>query len=220
MAGEANGVTTGTRRRRIGTGEASATATTRATEIIPTGAPDTADAVAAAEVAPSSSAAGTWGGLIETVLEIGDPRSLYDRLYAELSLEGGELASFGAIAAAANHAERNIVDATRLHRAARLEEERVRYDTAKREEILRTSARAELEREKADGKRSKAPTIQDVEDRMIASWPDALSDIRGARDKVHAVVETTDALCRAWVSRAATLRSMLDRFAPRRDPIT
>lgn len=156
-----------------------------------------------------------WGETAETVLAIGDPRTLYDRLAAELTLGNGAT-QYGEILSSADSAERNMLDASRLHRSARLEEESVRLSVLRREEVLRTAAREELDRERAEGKRSKAPTIQDVEDRTVANWPDEIASIRRAKDEIHAVVEVAETLETAWRSRAATLREMLARYAPTR----
>lgn len=163
----------------------------------------------------SSERGGRWGPVTTTILSVGDPRAAYDRLRAELTLGDGAT-QYGEILAAADGAERNMLDASRLHRAARLEEEDVRHDVGKREEVLRSAARAELEKEKLAGERSKAPTIQDVTDRMLAAWPDEVHSLARKRDEIHGVVAVTETLETAWRSRASTLREMLARYAPTR----
>lgn len=162
-----------------------------------------------------SRASGKWGSVTTTIITVGPPLAAYERLRAELSLGDGAT-QYGEILKSADRAELNMLDASRLHRAARLEEEDTRHEVSKQEEILRSAARTELEKEKAKGERSKAPTIQDLTDRMLANWPDQMDALRRKKDEIHGVVAVTETLENAWRSRAATLREMLARYAPTR----
>ncbi len=147
-----------------------------------------------------------------------DVRATYQRLYDELVLGDGAN-TYGAILHALDRADRNIVDAERLVRAAKLEQERVDRDVAIELEVLRTTARKELEAEKAAGTRSKAPTLDDIADRMTANWPSKMAAVKAPSEEIHAVRAVCEKLEVAWRSRSQSLRSMADRYAARRDPL-
>lgn len=158
-----------------------------------------------------------WGTIITTIRGI-DVAKMYQRLYDELVL--GEGASeYGSILHALDRADRNIVDAERLVRAAKLEQERVDRNVAIELEVLRTTARKELEAEKAAGTRSKAPTLDDIRDRMTGNWPTKMGEVNGPSEEIHGVRSVCEKLEVAWRSRAQSLRAMADRYAARRDPL-
>lgn len=169
-----------------------------------------------AERAESSAIAAMWGPVVETITRI-DVAAVQERLYRELTLGDG-VTEYGAILHALDAADRNIVDAARLERAAKLEQQRVDREVNIELEVLRTAARNELEREKAEGKKSKAPTIEEVSDRMLNNWPTKVSQLEDQTHQIHAVRAVCETLTQAWRSRASSLRAMADRYAPRRDP--
>lgn len=164
----------------------------------------------------SSAIAMMWGPVVESVTAI-DVSAMHERLYRELSLGGG-VTEYGAILHALDAADRNIVDAARLERAAKLEQERVDREVSVDMEVMRTAARRELEVEKSEGKRSKAPTLEEVRDRMLNNWPSKVAELEGNTQKIHAVRAVCETLTIAWRSRASSLRAMADRYAARRDP--
>lgn len=171
----------------------------------------------AAEIVPpsrSSASHAPWAKVVDDVYRI-DVVETYRRLTENLSL-GDAATQYGAVLAALDAAERDAFDAVRLHRAAKLEEERVEVDVSKALEIMRTSARDELEREKTDGKRSKAPTIQDVEDRMLANWPSEVTRHRERLAVQHGATRAIEELAGSWRSRCASLRAIMERVAPTR----
>lgn len=183
---------------------------------IPEEAPKRARIPADSSPLPRGPTPGGWGAMIHTVTSIDDPRRMYDRLYNELTLGEGAT-EYGAVLVAADRAEQNRVDACRLARFTKLEDERVEHEVKKRLEVLRTSAREELDKEKAAGTRSKAPTIQDVEDRVVANWPDEVESIRRRTAEMHGVLRAVEGLEDAWKSRCHTLRVIMERVAgPRR----
>lgn len=164
--------------------------------------------------APAQQTTGGWGAMVETVYDL-DPHPLYTRLYNELTMGEGAT-EYGAVLAACDRAEQNRIDACRLARFTKLEDERVEYEIKKRMEVLRTTARTELDQEKAEGKRSKAPTIQDIEDRVVANWPDQVESDRRRVAEMHGVLRAVEGLEDAWKSRCHTLRAIMERVAPPR----
>ena len=155
-----------------------------------------------------------WGTVVTSIYNI-DIQATYRRLTDELSLGDGAT-EYGAVLAAMDGAERNAFDATRLHRHAKMEEDRVTMEVDKKLEILRSSSRAELDKEKSDGIRSKAPTLQDIEDRMIASWPDDVAKHRQKIAEIHGAARVIEDLAGLWRSRCATLRVICEKVTPNR----
>lgn len=157
---------------------------------------------------------GDWGTIIESVYDL-DIVETYKRLTSTLSL-GQNATAYGAVLPALDAAESNYFDAVRLMRAAKLMDEEIKREVDKEIEILRSNARDELEREKAEGKRSKAPTLQDIEDRLIANWPKKSSDLRRKAGEMHGTLRACEGLIDAWKSRASTLRMIAEKVSPNR----
>ena len=155
-----------------------------------------------------------WGGIVSDYSTI-DVASTYTRLKSALTLGDGAT-EYGHILAAMDAAERNCLDASLLARAAKLEEQRVDRECQELLEVLRTQARNELELEKAAGTRSKAPTIQDIDDRMTANWTVRVRGLKRSMEEMHGARAICDALVDSWDSRAQTLRTMAQRYAPTR----
>jgi hypothetical protein len=170
------------------------------------------------DVTPRAPSTGSgWSSVVTSIVGL-DVRATYQRLYDELVLADG-VNEYGAILYALDRADRNIVDAERLVRAAKLEQERVDRNVAIELEVLRTTARKELEAEKVAGTRSKAPTLDDIADRMTANWPSKMAEVKAPSEEIHAVRSVCEKLEVAWRSRSQSLRSMADRYAARRDPL-
>lgn len=177
---------------------------------------------ASADVAPAQAPTSRgWGAVIEHAFAI-EPEALYQRLYDELRL-GDDATEYGAVLAACDRAEQNALDAVRLARHAKLEDEAVARKANERLEVLRSAAKTELEAEVAasyDEKlkktTKKAPTIQDIEDRVVANWPDEFESVSRRKGEMHGVLRITEGLESSWRSRCATLRMILERVAPSR----
>lgn len=161
-----------------------------------------------------------WGGVIEHAFTL-DPEPLYRRLYEDLRL-GDEATEYGAVLAACDRAEQNTIDALRLARHAKLEDESVSRKANERLEVLRTAAKRELVAEVEASKDEKgkpsmrAPTIQDIEDRVVANWPDEFASLSRRKEEMHGVLRVCEGLESSWRSRCATLRAILERVAPSR----
>ncbi len=157
---------------------------------------------------------GAWGGVIETIITI-DVQAEFDELTELLSLGNG-VTDYGVILSALDASSTNAFRATRLARAAKLEELKVDREVSEHLEVLRTSASKALNQEKVDGTRSKAPTIQDIEDRMMANWPGQVHTQRRKSEEMHAVRGLCESLEARWAARLFSLKSMADRYAPTR----
>lgn len=153
-----------------------------------------------------------WGNVVTDSLDIKDPPGTAKRLREELSL-GDERTSYGAVLQALDRSARNLDDAGRLHRAAKLEEESYAAKVAARLEVLRSSAQAEL-MEEYHRKERRSPTNDDVEARIVANWPDEYGAINERKARIHAAVATLETLRDAWASRCADLRVMADKARP------
>jgi hypothetical protein len=155
-----------------------------------------------------------WGNVITDVFRF-DVEEVYAELTRGLMLGDGA-SEYGAVLRALDHASRNAYDAARLVRAAKIADESFGSEIDERLEVLRTTAREQLEQEKtsakADGKAAKAPTLQEIADRMLANWPDEMRSLNGRRGEMHGAFRSLEALEKAWWDRCATLRTMADRF--------
>lgn len=151
-----------------------------------------------------------WGLLINDVFRL-NVRETYERLNQELTLGDGAT-EYGSVIRAVDQSARNLFDAARLCRRAKLEDEKFTAELDKELEVLRTAAQRALEIEKAEGKRSKAPTIQDIKDRMLASWPDAVSSMEERKAEMHGAFRAIEALEGAWRDRCQALRTLALQF--------
>jgi hypothetical protein len=151
-----------------------------------------------------------WGSVVRDVFRL-DVNETFDRLRAELYLGDGAL-EYGVVAAALDKSKHNAFIAACLTRAAKRADEAYAAPLVQRLEVLRTTARTELDAEKAAGTRSKAPTIQDIDDRMVANWPDEVAAIRSRKEQMHGAFRAIEALEAAWRERSSDLRAIAQRF--------
>lgn len=150
-----------------------------------------------------------WGEVIETVFDL-DPVELTDRLTTELEL-GLFVGDYGALRDALDRAAKNLYDAKRLERAAKLEEEKFLDENSHRMEMLRTTARERLQAERVKG--SGAITKQQIEDEMIANWPDEVGAHRKRKRQLHNTARVLEGLTEAWNHRNSQLKAILERAA-------
>lgn len=152
-----------------------------------------------------------WGNIIVDSLKLKDPASLARRLRDELSL-GEDRTAYGIVLEALDKSAKNVDDASRLYRAAKLEEESYERQVGERLEVMRTKALAELMAE-YQAKRRPSPTAEAIRDRMVANWPDEFHTIEGRKAELHALTRSLENLMEAWKSRAADLRIMAGQVA-------
>lgn len=154
-----------------------------------------------------------WGSIIDSVLSV-VPEESFERLRSGLTL-GADHVSYAHVAAALDSADRLYFEAVTLVRAAKLEEQRVDREIEMRLEVLRTSARTDIETEKrkaADEVKSKAvgrATIEEVKDRCRANWPDEVASLERRSQEHHAARAVAEELATAWRSRASSLRELI-----------
>ena len=157
-----------------------------------------------------------WGNIVDDVYRL-DAQATYTRLVEGLSL-GNEATSYGAVVAALDAAERNAFDAVRLFRAAKLEEQSVEADYNEQVEVLRSNAREEINKENDARKEkkltTKAPTLQDISDRIVANWPSKFRELGLRKDEFHGATRAMEELASIWRSRCASLRVIMERVAP------
>jgi hypothetical protein len=172
------------------------------------GNPEEPQVQAAAEPALKDRHPMPWGLVIADVFSL-DVHKTFKRLEAELSL-GDRATEYGTLLHAVDASARNLFDAARLSRKAKLEDEKFSGELDKRLEVLRSAAITELEKERDAGIRSKAPTIKDIDDRMLASWPDEMTSIRSRKAEMHGAFRAIEELAIAWRDRCQSLRTMAD----------
>lgn len=151
-----------------------------------------------------------WGAVITDIFDL-EVHSTLARLTDELSL-GDQATEYGSVLAALDKGSKNLFWAARLSRKAKLEDARFAAELDREIEVLRSSAVAQLELEKREGARSKAPTIQDIEDRMLASWPDAVMSLKARKAEMHGAFRAIEGLEQAWRERCAALRALSLQF--------
>lgn len=151
-----------------------------------------------------------WGLVISDVFNL-DVHRTFERLQAELAL-GDRASEYGTVLHAVDASAKNLFDAARLARKAKLEDEKFAMELDKRLEVLRSTAVAELEAEVKNKVRSKAPTLADIDARMIANWPDEVGSIKARKSEMHGAFRAIEALEAAWKERCQSLRTMSQGF--------
>lgn len=153
-----------------------------------------------------------WGNVIRDTFKIPDPAALARRLRDELTLGDENRTSYATVLEALDKAARNLDDAGRLHRAAKVEEVRYRLDSEGNLEILRREASKKL-RAEYQAKLRKSPTLQDIEDTILDNWPSEYRALLERRAELHGAARSLEILVRAWGSRCADLRIMAEHAA-------
>lgn len=147
-----------------------------------------------------------WGLVIADVMNM-DVHKMFKRLTDELALGDGAT-EYGTVLHALDKSSRNLYEASCLARKAQVEDERFSADLGVRLEVLRSAAIASLEADRAAGKKTKAPTLEDIKDRMLASWPDEVRSINARKAEMHGAFRAIEALVMAWNKRCDALRVM------------
>ena len=151
-----------------------------------------------------------WGMVITDVFKL-DVHATFKQLSTDLELGTGAT-EYGTVLAAVDRSARNLFRAACLARAAKLEDLNFAASLDVRLEVLRTAAVQALEQDKRAGVRSKAPTLQDIEDRMLSAWPDEVRDLRNRKEKMHGAFRAIEALEVAWRERCQALRVIAQQF--------
>lgn len=167
----------------------------------------------AAEAPPPESEAwrahGPWGVVLEDIAKL-DVQGTYKKLREALVLKEGNLQR-GMVANALNTAERYVFEATLLARGSKLEQQRVEGTVEQKLEAMRRKAKDEILKEKKEGSGARAPTKDDVQDRMMFNWPDLHRELERRKEEAHAARAVCDELVDSWKSRCSSLRALLDK---------
>lgn len=151
-----------------------------------------------------------WGLVITDVFSI-DVHATFKQLEKDLTLGDGAT-EYGTVLHAVDASARNLYQAARLCRKAKLEDEKFSAELDRDLEVLRSTAVAQLEAEKRSGERSKAPTIADIDARMLANWPDKVTSVRTRKAEMHGAMRAIEALEAAWKERCQSLRVIAQGF--------
>ena len=131
----------------------------------------------------------------------------YDRLEQALRL-GEKRVEPAHVLKALDEAESNLMAAARLYQNAKHERERWELENAAVFADMRNSATRSLQKEKADGERTKQITDADVLARIAEQFPDEWADQQLRRDRTERTVSLFSTLLEAWQSRCRTLQTI------------
>lgn len=151
-----------------------------------------------------------WGNVITDTLTIKDPAGIAKRLRDELTID--DHTSYSLIVDSLNRAASNYELASRLFRAAKVEEVKYELLIRSRFEVMRTSAIEELMLEYRN-KQRKSPTNDDIESRMQVNWSDEYNDLKIKSAEFHGAVRSLEKLMEAWKTRSSDLRAMVERVS-------
>lgn len=132
---------------------------------------------------------------IESALRVGNPTR----------------AEYGILVTALDDAEDNARRAHRLYCNAVVAHELFEVDARVIEAGMRDQASAELEREKVEGSRSKAPTIADIEARMATLFTDEVRSLAERRAKAKQSVAHLERIADLWRSKCRSLQVMVEK---------
>ena len=99
--------------------------------------------------------------------------------------------------------------ANKLYILARYEFEKFDHRYEQEMAMMRQTASIHLNREKAEGRRSKAPTIKDIEDRAMALFPEEIEEANDNRVRLRETVEDLKHLVDVFKARGFSLRAIL-----------
>ena len=153
-----------------------------------------------------------WGQVVKHVMHVPDPDAMVKRLQNDLQLE--DPTNYGQLLASLNTCETNLYDAGRLSRAAKLEEELYQQRTEERLAGLHQRATDTLNAEYR-AKTRPSPKIDDIRNWMIRHHGDVIHGIEREKQGLHHTVRALETLRDAWASRAASIRTMIERARQR-----
>lgn len=149
------------------------------------------------------------GEIIETIFPEGSIERInaeYVDLEAALQLDGALTPN--AIRDAINGSQRRALRASAIHLLAKLDLSRYERECDVALGAMREAAAAELEKEKEEGLRSKAPTIADIADRAATKFPDEWRDINNSLQRFKRTVDQLEKFSKLWERRSYALAAM------------
>lgn len=151
-----------------------------------------------------------WGLVITDVFNL-DVHKVHQQLVEDLVLGDGA-SEYGTVIHALDRSSQNLYLAARLARKAKLEEVSYSTELDKEMSVLRSAAKEALDEDRREGRISKAPTIQDIQDRVYAAWPDQVASITKRKEEMHGAMRAIEALEVAWRERCQALRVLAMAF--------
>ena len=139
-----------------------------------------------------------------------DEFAVYERLEEGLRLgTPASRAEYGVLLEALEESEDNAREAHRLYVNGRVALDDFEADAAAIEADMRTQASSKLEAEKTAGERSKAPTIADIQAKMVEMFPDEVRDLSKRRSRAKNAVLHFERLADLWKQRCRDLDVMV-----------
>jgi len=152
---------------------------------------------------------GRFSRLVSTVTDEAegvDVEQEYEELEKRLSIS--EALTPEVIKREQNEVDRLAYAAHRLYVLARIALERFDTEAGISQAAMRTQAAVSLQSEKDAGKRSKAITDADVQQRMAELYPDEVRAVDDQKIRARKAVENLENLAERWARRSWTLSSM------------
>lgn len=155
---------------------------------------------------------GTHARIVDALFDLPDPMAEYLAIKASLTFGGrASSLSYGQLVDALDDAQSVAERASRLLASAKVTHDAFEMDAQVIEGALREQAVADLQQQKAEGKRSKAITNDDIAAVMAAAFPDEYRDLQSRRSKAKRTVLAIEQLYDRACARAGDLRAMVQR---------
>jgi hypothetical protein len=150
-----------------------------------------------------------FGEVIEIVFKLDDPAGELEMLIDKLSLT--EQLEQGVLEQALNEAQDYARRAHRLFVLAKVENAAFGIECAEVDAAIRDAAKAALEQEKKDGKRTKQITDAEIVAEMAQRFPDAWATIQSRRERAKRMVDHLQRLADLWQQRCHDVRALLGK---------
>lgn len=155
---------------------------------------------------------GTHARIVDALFDLPDPMEEYLAIKASLSFGGrASSLSYGNLVDALDDAQSIAERASRLLASAKVTHDAFHLDAEVIRGALREQAVDDLQRQKAEGKRSKAITNDDITAVMAAAFPDEYRDLELRAGKARRTVAAIEQLYDRACARAGDLRAMVQR---------
>jgi hypothetical protein len=150
--------------------------------------------------------------IVETTFLLDDEIDVVaKRLVADLSI-GPQRADYGTVMAHLDRAEENARLAVRLMLTGKMARDRYELEVAPLVASMRAEATLVLQREKDQGKRSKAITDADVEGKAVELFRDEWQSIHDERRQLELTVRGLEHQTENWASRCRTLQTIASKL--------
>jgi len=149
-----------------------------------------------------------WGKVIKSVIDVGDVDEMWNYLNKELVLNESKT-SYNALRNAVDKSAKNLVDASRLYNAAKMDYESEERHISGELEKLRMKTRKELMKDKKNI--AGQITKEMIEDQTFLSNPSEYETLQMRLTELKSMLDTFKKLVDAWQSRTADLRYLFDK---------